>query len=373
MSRADSEWLLEQRKKNGRVRTTEWRNTAVARGKRRERRICRSTEAMDPEKSAAISLEGVSRAEDMLKLVPSTSQADLVSAKEPRTISPQNVPDKSDDVEADRNAAASPVATGSNLSKSETEHSATRDVNAFPILCYLDKDDRGVYTLSGICCLCDETFRAVGNVAKGTVLPWNGHATLQHRIVQHARTHGAVGYTPHRNLDEMRLDWVRSPKGKKIRGSKHKTHGGARCREHRCTQCGVYQTSSAFRRTKRKRVGICRTCEAVPCAACGTMLPLGKFTDSDVYRYFSPVGAKHITCRVCKEQQQERRLRLHKLMKTSRRKACTCKHPQAHTRTCPLRIRFDGDRPYPGCDVMSRADSEWLLEQRRINGRVRAT
>ena len=152
--------------------------------------------------------------------------------------------------------------------------------------------------------------------------------------MQHARTHGAVGYTPHRNLDEMRLDWVRSPseasevmtdasasrdrknttfcagcakwrrttqfrsgastcrtclkiacaacgknkkqtqyrtqdvynflnkrinalcrtcrrKGTKLGGSKHKTHKGEHCRECRCTQCGVYQASSSFRRTKR--------------------------------------------------------------------------------------------------------------------------
>ena len=295
MSRADSEWLLEQRKKNGRVRTTEWRNTAVARGKRRERRICRSTEAMDPEKSAAISLEGVSRAEDMLKLVPSTSQADLVSAKEPRPISPQHVPDKSDDVEADRNAAASSVATGSNLSKSETEHSATRDVNAFPILCYLDKDDRGVYTLSGICCLCDETFRAVGNVAKGTVLPWNGHARLQHRIVQHARTHGAVGYTPRRNLDEMRLDWVLSPAetsevvaAASASGHQKKTelcagcarwrpttqfrHGASTCRTCQkeknttfCAGCARWRRTTQFRRG----ASACRTCQKITCAACG--------------------------------------------------------------------------------------------------------
>ena len=166
--------------------------------------------------------------------------------------------------------------------------------------------------------------------------------------------HGAVGYTPHRNLDKMRLDWVRSPDRKWTR--EH------RCTqwEHRCTQCGVYQAASAFRRIKRKRVDVCHTCELVPCAACGTMLPRGNFADSDIYRYFSPVGAKHITCLVC-------------IMKTSRRKACTCKHPQAHAQTCPLRIRFDGDRPYPGCDVMSRADSDRLLGQRKKKGRVRTT
>ena len=107
--------------------------------------------------------------------------------------------------------AASSAASGSSFLNPETEHSETSDANTFPISCFLDKDDRGVYTLSGSCCLCGQTFRAVGCVVKGNVLPWHNHARLQHNIVQHARTHGAVGYTPRRNLDEMRLDWVRSP------------------------------------------------------------------------------------------------------------------------------------------------------------------
>ena len=40
------------------------------------------------------------------------------STKEPSPISPQHVPDKSDDVEADQIAAASSAASGSNLLKS---------------------------------------------------------------------------------------------------------------------------------------------------------------------------------------------------------------------------------------------------------------
>ena len=162
-------------------------------------------------------------------------------------------------------------------------------------------------------------------------------------------------------------------KGKKIRVVKHKTYKGAHCRKRRCTQCGVNQASSAFRRTKRKRVDICRTCELVPCASCVAMLPRGNFTDSDIYRYFSSVGAKHITCLVCKEQQHARQQRLQNLMEKSERAACRCKHPQAHTRKCPLHARYAGERPYPGCDVMSQADSDWFMEQRKKNGYVRGT
>ena len=32
---------------------------------------------------------------------------------------------------------------------------------------------------------------------------------LQHNILKHANTHGAVGHTPLLNLDKMRVDWVR--------------------------------------------------------------------------------------------------------------------------------------------------------------------
>ena len=282
-------------------------------------------------------------------------------------------------------------------------------------------------------------------------------------MIQHARSHGAVGYTPHRNLDEMRLDWTRSQdvtstgtpissqhvpqvasplpchyntsdrrslngstfcvdcetwkrttefrrgastcstclripcsacgkkkrqleyrtgdvynfltkkinarcqrcrqRGRRLGGSKHKQHKGEHCRECRCTRCGVYQGSSAFRRTKEGRVDVCRTCELVPCATCGAMLPRGNFTNGDIYKYFA--GTKHVTCLLCREHQQHRLRQLQKLMKTSKRKACTCRHPQQHTKSCPLSGRFTGEKPYPGCDVMSRADSEWFLEQRK--------
>ena len=440
--------------------------------------------------------------------MPSTLRAGLGSSKDPRPKSPQSVPGETGDVEADHITTTSSAANGSNIIQAEMGSSETFDVNTFPISCLLEKDARGLYTLSGNCCLCGQTFRAVGRAGNGKFQPWNNHARLHHNIIKHARTHGAVGYTPHRNLDEMRLDWVRSPvgpseimadasasadqknttfcasctrwrrttpfrrvastcrtclkitcaapgeasevipdasasgkqtnttfcagcakwrwttqfrrgasacrtclkitcaacgedktetqyktqdvynflnkrintlcrtcrkKGMKLGGSKHKTHKGEHCRECRCTGCGVYQASSAFRRTKRGRVDICRECELVPCAVCAAVLSRRKFTDSDIYRYFYSEGAKHITCLACKERQHARQQRLQKLMNKSKRKACTCKHPHAHTRKCPLHVRRAGDRPYPGCDVMSRADSDWLLEQRKKNGYVQTS
>ena len=429
---------------------TERRHPAVARVEQRGRKRSRNAEATEPEEPTAISLRGVSRAEDISKLVPSKLQAGRESAKVSRPKSPQHVPGKYDDVGAAQLTAQSAAAGASNVPNSSTEHKETSDVSTFPITCTLEKHARGFYIVSGVCHLCDKTFRCAGSVYSGKVHRWNNFTCLHRRIIKHARTHGAVGYTAYRNLDKMRLDWIRSPdeasevvdrenhtrfcagcakwrrttqfrrgastcnnclqiacaacgnakkqtqyrsqdvynflnrkinarcrtcrqKGSKRRVSTHKTHTGEHCRQRRCTKCGVYQVSSTYRRTKRgQRVDICRTCEVVPCAACGAMLTRENFTDPDIYRFFHSDGAKHITCLVCKKGQHVRQQWLQNLMKKSRRKACTCRHPQAHTKTCPLRIKFDGDRAYPGCDVMSRADSDWLREQWKKNGWVRA-
>ena len=176
-------------------------------------------------------------------------------------------------------------------------------------------------------------------------------------------------------------------------GNYMKQRGNTRCRacrrreyfrRCRCTECGVYQHVSAFRWTKRRgREDICRSCEMVPCAACPAMLSSGNcedshvcsyfnsvgakhmtclvckvcrctkcgactamlsngsFADSDIYSYLNSAGAKHIVCLVCNEQRQHAgQQQLHKRTKKRKRKFCTCKHPQAHTRTCVLRLTF---------------------------------
>ena len=475
---------------------------------------------------------GVYTTEDTGKLVPSKYKADMESARDQQPKSQQHVLGKSDDDEAVHVTVQSAVPGGLNVPYPSIKHQNTADISTFtfPIACALEKHARGFYILTGVCRLCDKTFRASGGIYQGKAQPWSTHSRLQQQIMKHARTHSAVGYTPHRNLDKMRLDWVQLPskssesmadasasrnrevttfrasdsiyrgktqpwsthtrlehkiiehgrthvtagytplinldrkrldrvrppsessivmaeasasthgeittycagcakwrrtsqfrrgantcntclkiacaacgkekkqmqyrsqdvynflnkkinalcrtcrrKGTKLRVATHKTHKGEHCRPRQCTKCGVYQASSTFRRTKRwQRVDICRTCEVVPCAACGAMLTRENFTDPDIYRYFNSFGAKHITCLVCKKEQQVRQQQLQNIMKRSRRQACTCKHPQAHTQTCPMRIKFDGDRSYPGCDVMSRADSDWLMEQRKKNGWMRA-
>ena len=291
-------------------------------------------------------------------------------------------------------------------------------ISTFPISCCLRKHEKGFYILSGICFLCSKTFRGVGACkSNGVVNRWATHSTVQKRMMDHARTHGVVGYTPRRNLDTMRLDWTlsrdetsaviprsgkRTPhagipdsrvrpaeavkdavflvednprqttgqKGAQLTGSIQNKHKKRHCRKCHCSKCGVYQVPSAFRRTAQRRVDICRTCELIPCAECAAVLPRHSFTKNDIYGHFG--SAKQVTCLVCKENEYARLQRLRQLMNTSHRAACTCKHPLSHTKKCPMHVRFAGDVPYPGCDVMSRAESDWFVETLKKKKHLRA-
>ena len=286
--------------------TTECRNPAVASEEQTGGKTCRNTEAIEPKESPAVSLEGVSRAESRLKLVPSILRAGLASAKEPCPIPPQHVPDKSDDVEAEEIIAA--------------------DVNTFPISYLFDKDARGLYTLSGSCCLCGQTFRAVGSVVKGKAQPWHNHARLQHNIVQHARTHGAVGFRPHRNLDEMRLDWVRSldeTSEDMVDASASRDRKIITPSERKstifCTGC------SRWRRTNRFRCGAstCSTCLKITCGACGKSQRQTQYRTSDVYIFLN--RRSNIRCRTCRRKGTTMGGSKHKIHKGGhcRRSFCT--------------------------------------------------
>ena len=311
---------------------TERRNPAIAREEQRGRKRCWNTDATELEESAAISPGSASRAEDTSMLVRSEFRAGQESANDPRPKSLQHVPRESADVRAAQVTAQSVTCAACGERKKMTEF--RRGANTCTTC------------LQIACAACGKEKKQMAYSSQDV------YNFLNRKI-------NAVCQTCRR-------------KGTKLRVSTHKTHKGEHCRQRQCTKCGVCQASSTFRRTKRgQRVDICRTCEVVPCAACGAMLTRENFTDPDIYRHFNSFGAKHITCLVCKKEQHMRQQRLQNLMKKSRRQACTCRHPQAHTQTCPLRIKFDGDRSYPGCDVMSRADSDWLMEQRKKNGWMR--
>ncbi len=45
--------------------------------------------------------------------------------------------------------------------------------------------------------------------------------------------------------------------------------------------------------------------------------------------------------------------------------ACRCGSRLVHSERCPMHPRTHGERPYLGCDVMSRDDSVWLETRKR--------
>ena len=164
----------------------------------------------------------------------------------------------------------------------------------------------------------------------------------------------------------------------------------------------------AFRRINWQRIDVCKKCELLPCKACSAMLPQHNFSCRDANNFFwrggtvicleckkrgcSPRHPKQYTCTgpckkllpisafppilyqnkkpvlhrmMCKTCSAAKEQRLRELMKTSKRKRCTCVHPLAHTERCAMHISFAGERPYPGCDVMSKEDSDWLQQRRK--------
>ena len=86
----------------------------------------------------------------------------------------------------------------------------------FPVACRLERDDStGIYTLSGRCTSCGLTFLPARGCVSGTLtLPFNTHAKVQVKMVQHARLkHGLQGdWSAVRRLGEsdpaMRLVWT---------------------------------------------------------------------------------------------------------------------------------------------------------------------
>ena len=335
---------------------TERRNPGVAGEEQRGRKRCQNTETVGPEESAAISLRGVSRAEDILQLVPSTLGAGLGSAKEPRPISPQHVPDKSDGVEADQTCWEI-VCAACGKSQKQTQY-RSHDVHEFlnerrNIRCQICRRTGRKIGGSKHKCRCTEcgVYQALSAFRwskRGRVdicgscepVPCAACAAMMSR--ENFTKRDIRGYF---NFDAKHITCLVCKEQQQHAGRQQRPQ---ECKEkskrkvRTCTKCGVHQAISALRLTKKNgHVDICGNCELVSCAACAAMLSRASFAAWDIRRYFSFAGARHITCLVCKEQQQHaRQRRLQERMKKSKRKVCTCKQPQAHTRTCLLRIRF---------------------------------
>ena len=115
---------------------------------------------------------------------------------------------------------------------------------------------------------------------------------------------------------------------------------------------------------------ICTNCAARGCSwqdtalyccqgACGDQLGHKRFP-LDSLRNFKRNASWELLCHTCHEAAKTKLERLKKLMTQSRRAACKCKRFEGHAESCPMHPRLAGERPYPGCDVMSREDAEWL-------------
>ena len=133
---------------------------------------------MEPEESAATSPRGGSCAEDRTQLVPPRFTREPESAKDLSPTARQHSQSNSDDRGAHRVTTETSGADGSTFLKSTMEHAQAYDTSTSPISCSLKKHARGFYILSGACCLCGQTFRAVGTVSKSTMSRWNNHSTV---------------------------------------------------------------------------------------------------------------------------------------------------------------------------------------------------
>ena len=145
--------------------------------------------------------------------------------------------------------------------------------------------------------------------------------------------------------------------------SGEKAHKGEHQRRDRqCDTCKEYKNQRSFRWCKTGRVDVCTSCELMKCRVCATMLPQSSFRRVDRSHHFK--DGQQITCLTCREEEDKREKQLKERMKKSRRPGCTCKHPNNHTEKCPMHIRHAGEKPFPGCDVLTRAESEWLQKRK---------
>ena len=95
---------------------------------------------------------------------------------------------------------------------------------------------------------------------------------------------------------------------------------------------------------------------------CGRNLGRQQFPHMDWARRQKDKG-KRLVCSQCKKLEVARENELREKLKTSRRRKCTCQQAIGHKQTCPMHVSYAGERPYPGCDVISREDSEWFHQR----------
>ena len=154
--------------------------------------------------------------------------------------------------------------------------------------------------------MCGETFGAANDLSNGKSWRWCYRARAHHKIVEHARTHGVVGYAPTRNRDKTRLDWVRSP------GETSEFRADARIAPKNrknttfCAGCARWKQTTQFRRG----ASTCNTCLKITCAACGRNRKQRWYRTQDVYNFLK--RKINALCRTCRKKGKKPRGSEHK-------------------------------------------------------------
>ena len=174
-----------------------------------------------------------------------------------------------------------------------------------------------------------------------------------------------------------------------------------------CEKCSKNRPQSMYRALNNERSTICKECEQIACASCFEDKSTTCFPKASVYNYFhsqrkvvctacmekgckntdpklykctGPCGKLYgytkfnpwqiknyrnketsfLLCNTCNEKENKKLQRLRALMQKSQRRACKCGNPLGHKTNCPMFPSKFGEKPFPGCDVMTREDYEWL-------------
>ena len=78
---------------------------------------------------------------------------------------------------------------------------------------------------------------------------------------------------------------------------------------------------------------------------------------------FKRGSSKQLVCEACIADERAKEKKLRQLMKESKRQKCTCGSLANHKQGCLMHPKDAWERPFPGCDKMSREDSEWLAKR----------
>ena len=201
---------------------------------------------------------------------------------------------------------------------------------------------------------------------------------------------------------------VCSAEGKKARAGAHRERSMSGQLKV-CSQCSVDKPLVMFRVVKGVRAEQCFSCEVVPCAVCHTDVQAQRFSQSQLNNFFTKktpmlcsgctdagctardlqryictecgeslghrmFNAKQLNnfkerggvllCQRCQSTTEEadttRERSLRAKAARSKRKRCTCNRRLGHSETCPMHIRYSGEKTFPWCDVMTQHDSTWF-------------